>query len=506
MIRVLRKISNQFFHKRMNAIHAFVDNGEQIQKETLLRLVEEAKQTEIGNRYNFQSIFSCEDFQESLPIVSYEDVEKDIARMKDGEENILWPTSIEFFAKSSGTTGSVSKYIPVSYEFLQDCHYQGGKDMLSLYFNQFPESRILFGKTLALGGSLQEDSDTGIMNGDVSAVLISNLPVWARLLKTPSQEIALLSDWEEKSNKIVETIIHEDLIALAGAPAWVLAIIKKAKEVSGVSNLSELWPNLEVFFYGGTSIKPFEKEYKELLGESVVYMGIYNASEGFFGIQDDVSRDGELMLMLDYDVVYEFLPFPCKEGDVPVFVDGIQEGKTYELILTTSSGLWRYRIGDVVTVTSLKPLRVKIAGRTKQYINVFGEEVMVHNVEDALREACKKTGAVVSEFTVGPIFQTKDVKGGHEWLVEFTTKPSSLDGFAKILDQELRECNSDYNAKRNEKMEILQPLVLRCMPQDTFVSWMKSRNKLGGQHKVPRLSNDRQYIDDILERYKSSEV
>jgi len=505
MIRVLRKISNQFFHKRMNSIHAFVDNGMQIQKETLLRILEEAKETEFGKKYNFQSIGSCEEFQEIVPMVTYEEVEQDIIRMKNGEENILWPTSIEFFAKSSGTTGSLSKYLPVSYEFLQDCHYQGGKDMLSFYFNQFPESGILFGKTLALGGSLQEDS-LGIRSGDISAVLLSNLPVWARLLKTPTQEVALLSDWEEKSKKIVATIIKEDLIALAGAPAWVLAIIKKAKEVSGVENLAELWPNLEVFFYGGTSIKPFQEEYQELLGKEISYMGIYNASEGFFGIQDDISREGEFLLMLDYDVVYEFLPFPNKENVEPVFLDKVQEGEIYELIITTSSGLWRYRIGDLVKVVSTNPLRVAIAGRTKQFINVFGEEVMVHNAEDALREACRKTKAVVNEFTVAPIFQTKESQGGHQWLVEFGVEPDSLSDFAKILDQELRLVNSDYNAKRNEKMPVLQPLVLTALPQGTFVDWMKSRGKLGGQHKVPRLSNDRQYVDDILNQYKPSDV
>lgn len=482
----------------MNRIHAFCANSEKTQKQTLMSLLEEARDTEFGTRNKFSSILSVKEFQKNIPISSYEDLESDILRMKSGEENVLWPTSIEFFSKSSGTTGSRSKFLPVSYESLQDCHYRGGKDMIALYFDQFPESKLFFGKTLALGGSLEEDFDSGTISGDVSAVIMSNLPVWAKILKTPNQEIALLTDWEEKAEKITDTIIQEDITALAGAPAWVLAVIKQAKEKAGVETLAEIWPNLEVFFYGGTSVKPFQKEFEQVLGKDIAYMGIYNASEGFFGIQDDVSTDGELLLMLDYDVVYEFLPFPSQKDDVPVFVNEVEVGSVYELIITTSGGLWRYRIGDLVKVTSKNPLRVQIVGRTKQFINVFGEEVMVHNAEEALRQTCEKTNAQIAEFSVGPIFQTETTKGGHEWVIEFETKPDSLEEFQTTLDLELRKINSDYDAKRNEKMEILQPLIVREVRPGTFETWMKSRNKLGGQHKVPRLSNDRSYIDDIL--------
>lgn len=492
MIRVLRKISNYFFIKRMNRIHAFNVGTSVIQNNTLMNLLEQAKNTEYGQKYNFESITNLIAFQRMVPLVSYEDIESYIIRMRQGHSNILWPDPVEFFSKSSGTTGSVSKYIPVSYESLHNCHYMGGKDMISLYVYQFPQSGILFGKTFALAVSLDVEQGQ-VVSGDVSAVLTYNLPVWAKVLKTPPQDIALLSDWEEKSRKIVDTISQEDIRALAGAPAWVLAILKKVQKKVN-QPLKNIWPNLEVFFYGGTSISPFREEFAELLGPKMRYVSIYNASEGFFGIQDDVSREGEMLLMLDYDIFYEFIHRKSQE----IFtVENLVVGEVYEIIITTSGGLWRYRIGDLVQIVSLDPIRIRIVGRTKQYINVFGEELMVHNAEDALRVACKKTNATVHEFTAGPIFQTKEQQGGHEWYIEFETKPQSLDEFTDILDEELCKVNSDYNAKRDPAMHILQKVSVKSLPTGTFFSWMSSRNKLGGQNKVPRLSNDRSYLDSI---------
>lgn len=498
MVRVLRKISNQFFIKRMKRIHAFTVAGADIQTSTLMSFVKESQDTEYGQLHRFSLIENREDFQKLVPLVSYEDLEPYIMRMKQGQENILWPTTIDFFSKSSGTTGSVSKFIPVSYEFLQDCHYRGGKDMIALYTNQFPESGLLFGKTFALSGSLSEEESNKVLSGDVSAVVLQNLPLWARAFRTPPQEVALLSNWEEKSKKIIDVISREDIRAFAGAPAWILAIIKGVSLACGGKKLKEIWPHLEVFFYGGTSIKPFEQELNDLIGEPIRYMSIYNASEGFFGLQDDLTTDGEMLLMLDYDIVYEFLPFPAKPEDAPVFVDGVEVGKKYELIITTSSGLWRYRIGDVVEIVSNNPLKIKIAGRTKQCINIFGEELMVHNAEDALREVCEKYSARVAEFTVAPIFQTKENQGGHQWLVEFEMPPSDVELFAHDLDKVLRTKNSDYDAKRNEAMGVLAPLVLSTVPRGTFVSWLSSKNKLGGQHKVPRLSSERIFLEEIF--------
>jgi len=492
MIRVLRKISNYFFIKRMNRIHAFSARSWQVQQSTLSVLLEQAKDTEYGKRYNFKKIKTLKDFQKNVPLVSYEDIESSILEMKNGKQNILWSEPIEFFSKSSGTTGSVSKYIPVSYDFLHNCHYMGGKDMISLYLNQFPESGILFGKTFALAGSLDFKEDE-IVSGDVSAVITYNLPIWAKALKTPPQEIALLSNWEEKSEKIVDIISQEDIRALAGAPSWILAILKKVQKKTG-QTLKSLWPNLEVFFYGGTSISPFRDEFVELLGSSVVFMSIYNASEGFFAIQDDSGREGEMMLMLDYDIFYEFIHKKTKE----IFtVEGLIVGEVYEVVITTSGGLWRYRIGDLVQVASINPIRITIVGRTKQYINVFGEELMVHNAEDALRVACQKTGAVVHEFTVGPIFQKSNQSGGHEWYIEFEKPPQDINFFSDILDKELCNVNSDYNAKRDPAMNILQRVQIKSLPYGTFLRWMSLRNKLGGQHKVPRLSNDRKYLESI---------
>jgi len=497
-VGVFQKISTQFFLKRMKRIHAFIDTGETLQKETLMSFIEEAQNTEIGRRYNFSQIKNPQEFQKTVPLHFYEDLEKDILRMKSGEENILWPTSIEFFSKSSGTTGSKSKFIPVSYEFLENGHYRGGKDMISLYCNQNKETSLFMGKTFALGGSLDIDDSSHIVSGDVSAVILHNLPLWARIFRTPTQEIAIMNDWEEKSKKIVEILINEDLRALAGAPAWILAILKKVKEQSGVSTLSHLWPNLEVFFYGGTSIKPFKQEISSLIGKEINYMSIYSASEGFFAIQDDCSLDGDMLLILDLDVVYEFLSFPHKEGDTPIFIGDLEQGKIYELIITTSAGLWRYRIGDLVKITSLQPLRVQIVGRTKQFINVFGEEVMVHNVENALREACKKCICIVHEFTVAPIFQTQTQKGGHQWLIEFLKEPEDINQFTIVLDEELRKVNGDYDAKRNEKMEIMQMLQVKNVQLGTFLKWLQSKDRVGGQYKVPRLSNERTYINEII--------
>lgn len=481
----------------MKRIHAFSAMGQTLQQEMLMRFVRRAEQTEYGKQYNFTAIQSYEDFQKQVPLVAYEDIESFILRMRAGEENILWPTAIDFFSKSSGTTGSVSKFIPVSYEFLQECHYRGGKDMLAIYLSQFPNSGLFFGKTFSLSGSLSHTDNTSVQTGDVSAVLVHNLPLWARAFRTPPQDIALLSNWEEKSEKIIKHISQEDIRAFAGAPAWVLAILKGVKKYTGVSSLQELWPNLEVFFYGGTSIKPFEDEINALVGKPLRYMSIYNASEGFFGLQDTISAKGEMLLMLDYDIFYEFLEFPTKPDSVPVDISGLVVGRQYEVIITTSSGLWRYRIGDVIQITSLNPIRFTITGRIKQCINVYGEELMVHNAEDALQYVSKLHGATVSEFTVAPIFQTSTQKGGHEWLIEFTVPPSDISLFTKDLDKALRERNSDYDAKRNETMGVLQQLTLSVAPQGTFVAWLASKNKLGGQHKVPRLSSERTYLEEI---------
>ncbi|MDF1573663.1 MAG: GH3 auxin-responsive promoter family protein [Bacteroidales bacterium] len=491
--------------KRLHQIELFMKYPFDVQKEVFSRLIEQARRTTWGVQYGFDSIDSIGEFQKSVPISTYEDIKPYINRLMEGEQNLLWPTEIKWFAKSSGTTSDKSKYIPVSNEALEDCHFRGAKDVIAFYTKQKPESAILKGKTLTLGGSAEVNNlSNQSYYGDLSAVLIENLPFWAQFIRTPASEIALIPDFEEKLEKITHFTINENVTSIAGVPSWNLVLLRAVLDFTGKNNILEVWPNLELFTHGGISFTPYRESFKKLIpSDRMNYMETYNASEGFFGIQDNLQRD-DMLLMLDLGVFYEFIPLDqLEEPDPPVStVEEVKTGVNYAMIISTNGGLWRYMIGDTVVFTSQYPHRIKISGRTKYFINAFGEEVILENAEKALMSACKETGAVIKEYTAGPMFMSDESKGRHEWMIEFETPPGNLAQFAEGLDRTLKSVNSDYEAKRYKDLTLMLPKVVSLQP-GTFYKWMQKRGKLGGQNKIPRLANDRKYLDelsDILSR------
>lgn len=487
-----------FTQKRLAQIDSFKANPLKTQRNTLQELLARAANTEYGQKYNFNTLLTAEQYRERLPIVTYEDIQENIRRMMKGENNILWPEEVKWFAKSSGTTNAKSKFIPVSPSALEDCHFRGGKDVIAIFNKLYPEAQVFSGKTLALGGSSEvSKSNNNCQFGDLSAIMISNTPFWANRMKTPDSSIMLMSNWEEKIEKICETTLKEDVRCLAGVPSWFLTVINKILEKTGKSKLHEVWPNLELFIHGGISFVPYREQYKRLLPEAKMkYLETYNASEGFFGLQDD-PEDSSLLLMLDYGVYYEFMPLSemGKPHPKTLLLEEVETGINYALIITTNSGLWRYMIGDTISFTSLKPYKFKITGRTKLFINAFGEELIIDNAIEALKQACQQTGAEIFEFTAAPIFMAEGKKGAHEWLIEFKQLPADIEEFAEILDRELQKLNSDYEAKR---MLSLERLRLHIARPDLFNDWLKEKGKLGGQHKVPRLWNDRTHIEELL--------
>ncbi|MCV9388689.1 GH3 auxin-responsive promoter family protein [Reichenbachiella ulvae] len=489
--------------KRIHQIELFMKYPHEVQEELRNRLIHTAKKTEFGKKHNFEGIKSVEQFRNEVPVHTYEKLFPYIERRMKGEEKLLWPTEIKWFAKSSGTTNARSKFIPVSTEALEECHFKGGKDLISIYVNNYPDSRMFSGKGLGIGGSHQVnelDPTASSYYGDVSAVIMANLPMWAQIIRTPSLDVALMDNWEEKIEKLAQSTLHENVTSISGVPTWTILLIQRLMEIKGVDNILEVWPNLEVFFHGAVSFTPYRNLFKELIpSDQMNYVETYNASEGFFGIQDQKDSE-ELLLMLDYGIYYEFIPYEYmhEENPIAVGLEDVELGKIYAMLITTNAGLWRYSIGDTIKFTSLNPYRIKIAGRTKHFINAFGEELVVENAETAIAEACDKTGAMIDNFTAAPIHFTEKSEGGHEWIIEFKKKPESLDRFISILDETLRQVNSDYDAKRYKDMALKMPVV-HCAETGTFYNWMKRRGKLGGQNKVPRLANNRQYIDDILE-------
>jgi len=486
--------------KRIHQMDLFQKYPNEVQNELLENLINNAKHTEYGKKYGFKSIHSYDDFSERIPVVTYEDLYPYIERLMKGEQNLLWPSEIRWFAKSSGTTNSRSKFIPVSQEALEDCHFKGGKDMLSLYVNNYPDTKMFAGKGLAISGSHQMnpfDENEKSYFGDVSAVILQNLPWWAHMIRTPSLDIALMDEWEEKIEKMVEFTSKENVTNLVGVPTWMIVLIEKVLEMRDLDNVLEIWPNLEVFFHGAVAFGPYEDLFKRLIPKKGMrYMETYNASEGFFGLQDQKDSK-DLLLMLDYGIFYEFIPTDQSGNQVPVNLSQVEKGKNYIMLITTNGGLWRYKIGDTITFTNTNPYRIKITGRTKHFINAFGEELIVENAETAIADACRKTDAEIDNFTAGPRYIHDGKKGGHEWIIEFTKEPDDLERFTQLLDEKLREINSDYDAKRYKDIALQAP-VIHKVPLKTFYSWMKAKGKLGGQHKVPRLSNNREYLDDIL--------
>jgi hypothetical protein len=486
--------------KRLYQIELFMKYPFDVQKETLFGLIEKAASTAIGKEYGFGSIKSIEQFQKKVPVHSYEELKNYVSRIMAGEQNLLWPSEIKWFAKSSGTTNDKSKFIPVSIEALEECHFRGGKDIIAIYTRNHPDSKLLTGKALTLGGSHKISSHSNqSYYGDLSAILIENLPFWAHFIRTPSHDIALLDEWEEKLDLITKETIHDNVTNIAGVPSWNLVLIDHILKYTGKKNLLEVWPNLELFTHGGVSFIPYREQFKKVIpSESMNYMETYNASEGFFALQDDPSTD-DMLLMLDYGIFYEFIPM--SEIDLPepkaYTIADIKTNVNYAMIITTNSGLWRYLIGDTVIFTSLYPHKIKISGRTKHFINTFGEEIIIDNAEKALKIACEKTDSIINEYTAAPVFMTHNSKGSHEWVIEFEKEPADLDYFTAVLDHALCSLNSDYEAKRYKNITLQMP-VIRKTAKGSFYKWLSSKGKLGGQNKIPRLSNDRKYVEEIL--------
>ena len=487
--------------KRFHQIELFMKYPHDVQREWFETLIDSAKNTEWGKKYGYKDIQTYKDFKTRVPVQDYDTLKVYIDRIVKGEQNILWPTEIKWFAKSSGTTSDKSKFIPVSKESLEDCHYKGGKDLISIYYNYQPESKLFTGRGLVLGGSSEVNQfSENSYYGDLSAVIIKNLPFWAEYQRTPSMDIALMPEWEEKIEKMAQISSEQDVTSITGVPSWTLVVLKRILEIKNKKHIIDVWPNLELYAHGGVAFTPYQNQYEEIIGKPITYLENYNASEGFFGIQDLFGEDESgLLLMLDYGIFYEFMPIEelGKEFPDTKQLDEVELGKNYAMIISTNGGLWRYLIGDSVSFTSLAPYRVRVTGRTKHFINVFGEEVIIDNAEEALRIACEKTNASVSEYTAAPVYMENDQKGAHEWAIEFDQKPSDYSFFAEALDNALKSINSDYEAKRYKNF-VLEPLILHPVEKGTFYNWMKSRGKLGGQNKVPRLSHDRKYIDSIL--------
>ncbi len=498
---ILNSIFSWWMKKRMHQIELFTKYPIEVQDEWFTELVTAARGTEWGKKYRYDEIENLRQFKERVPVQDYDQVKPFVDRMMMGEQNVLWPTEIKWFAKSSGTTSNRSKFIPVSREALEECHYKGGKDMLSIYCSAKEDTEVFTGRTLMMGGSSQSiDPARDSYHGDLSSIIIKNLPFWAEIRRTPDRETALLDDFEQKLDLMTKICAQENVTSLSGVPSWMLVLLNRILKDQKKNDISEIWPNLEVFFHGGVAFTPYREQFKAIISSSNMhYLETYNASEGFFGIEDQ-DHQGELLLMLDYGIYYEFIPNEewDKEHPETLSLEEVELDKNYALLISTNAGLWRYKIGDTVQFTSLNPFRVKVSGRTKHFINAFGEEVIIDNAEQALKAACEKTGAVIEDYTAAPLFLTNQKAGRHQWLIEFKANSiSSTESFTSILDDKLREINSDYDAKRKGDMALEKAEVI-SLPEGTFYKWMRNRNKLGGQNKVPRLSNNRKYVDEIL--------
>ena len=498
-IPLVNSIASWFLKKRFHQIELFLKYPNEVQEELLFSLIETAKDTQIGKAFDFKSIKSYKTFSERVPISCYEDYQDSIERSRLGEKNIFWPDSIKWYAKSSGTTNSKSKFIPVSTASLEDCHYAAAKDLLCMYLNNNENSQLFTGKGLRLGGSKELYKENGTIFGDLSAILIDNMPFWAELSSTPSNKISLMSDWEYKMKAIVEETINENVTSLAGVPSWMLVLLNTILEHTNKSNILEIWPNLEVYFHGGVNFCPYIDQYKAILPkQDFQYYEIYNASEGFFAIQD-ANHSNELLLMLDYGIFYEFIPMDTygtpQQKVIPL--SEVEKDKNYALLITTNAGLWRYKIGDTIRFTSTNPYKIMVSGRTKHHINVFGEELIIENAEIALKKVCEKTASEIVDYTAAPIFMKGKEKGAHEWLIEFKTPPKDINQFNELFDEALKSVNSDYEAKRYNNMTLSSPKI-NIAREKLFYDWLKLNNKLGGQHKVPRLSNTRKYINVLL--------
>lgn len=496
----ITSITRKLFESRQNKIDAYNNHAEIIQNQVLKKLIANGKQTEWGVHHNFSTVQNYTQFAQTSPVNTYEELKSYIDRMRHGEKDILWPGQVRWYAKSSGTTNDKSKFIPVSKQGLHDTHYAGGTDAVALYLRNTPKSRIFDGKALILGGSHAPNYNLqNSLVGDLSAILIENINPIVNCMRVPQKSTALLSDFEIKRDRIARESIQKNVTNISGVPSWMLSVLTRVMEITGKQHLEEVWPNLEVFFHGGVAFTPYREQYKQLItSPNMHYMETYNASEGFFGLQND-PNDPAMLLMIDYGVFYEFIPMDELENPNPNVVPlwGIETGKNYAMMISTTSGLWRYMIGDTVKFTQKDPYKFIITGRTKFFINAFGEELIVDNAEKGLAIACEKTGAQISDYTAAPIYMNEQGKCSHQWVIEFAKAPDSLEKFRDILDQSLQEINSDYEAKRYKDIT-LQKLEIIPARKGLFNDWLKKKGKLGGQHKVPRLSNTRNYIDEII--------
>ena len=497
---IINSIASWILKKRIHQIELFTKYPIEVQEELLFGLLRSAENTVLGKKYDYNSIKKYETFNERIPVSTYEELEPYIEQTRQGAQNIFWNSNIKYFAKSSGTTNAKSKFIPVSSEALDNNHYKASKDLLCMYLNNNEDSQLFTGKSLRLGGSKELYENNNTFFGDLSAILIDNMPMWAEFSSTPSNKTSLMSDWETKLPAIIKESSLENVTSLAGVPSWMMVLLNKTLEENNKTNILEIWPNLEVYFHGGVSFDPYKEQYRNLFPKSdFKYYEIYNASEGFFALQDR-NDSNELLLMLDYGIFYEFIPMDTfgKEDQKVIPLSEVEIGKNYALVITTNSGLWRYLIGDTIRFTSLNPFRIKVTGRTKHHINVFGEELMVENTDSALAKTCATLNCEILDYTVAPIFMEGKEKGAHEWIIEFKKYPDNIENFTELLDKNLQQVNSDYEAKRFNNMT-LNKLVLHVAKENLFYNWLKKNDKLGGQHKIPRLSNSRNYLEELLQ-------
>ncbi|MEP6465821.1 MAG: GH3 auxin-responsive promoter family protein [Parafilimonas sp.] len=480
-------------------IEEWMDNPFAAQREILQDLVTHGQHTAFGSQYNFRHLFTIKAFKQNVPIHEYEDIKPWIKKLMNGEQNQLWDSPVYWFAKSSGTTNDKSKFIPVTEESLGDCHFQASKDAVTLYYHFNPESNLLTGKGLVIGGSHQVSQlNEEIFFGDLSAVLMQNMPMWGHWIRTPELSIALLDEWEHKIETLAKSTINENVTSISGVPTWTQVLIKRILEITGKQNLKQVWPNLELYMHGGVSFLPYKENLKTLIGDGVQYMEMYNASEGFFAAQDNLEEDG-MLLFLNHGIFYEFMPVEeyGKLNPQTIGLRKVETGKQYALIISTNGGLWRYLVGDTIQFTSLQPFRIKVTGRLKHYMNAFGEEVIVDNSDMAIALASEKTGAIVNDYTAAPVYFSEQNNGAHEWLIEFEKEPENLDQFVYELDNALKNLNSDYEAKRHKNIALRMPVV-HNLKKGIFNLWLKQKGKLGGQHKVPRLNNDRKFIEELF--------
>jgi hypothetical protein len=498
-MRLLSPAISRLARMRMWRIEAWMQNPIAAQREVLQDLVTSAQYTEFGRKYDFRSLFNIRDFKKAVPIHEYDDLKPYIQRIMEGEQHVLWNTPINWFAKSSGTTSDRSKFIPISNESLEDSHFKAAKDVLTMYYEFNPYSDLLTGKALVIGGSHTVHSINDETHyGDLSAVLLQNSPFYGKWIRTPELSIALMDEWESKIEKLAEHTIQENVTSISGVPTWTMVLLRRILEITGKDNISQVWPDLELYIHGGVSFVPYREPLEKLIGKQINYLEMYNASEGFFAAQDRPDSDG-MLLFPDHGIFMEFMPVEeyGKEDPQTIGLADVEIGRNYALVISTNGGLWRYCIGDTVQFTSLQPFRIKVSGRIKHYINAFGEELIIDNTDRAIRIACEQTGAMVNDYTAAPVYFDTTGNGAHEWLVEFEKEPSNLEHFVYELDNALKQLNSDYEAKRHKDIALRAP-VLKSIKKGSFANWLKWKGKLGGQHKVPRLSNTRTYIDEIL--------